>query len=46
MPCANIPLGSVIHCIELKPGKGAQMARSAGTSAQLIAKEGAYVTLS
>ena len=45
MPCANIPLGSVIHCIELKPGKGAQMARSAGTSAQLIAKEGAYVTL-
>jgi large subunit ribosomal protein L2 len=46
MPCANIPLGSVIHCIELKPGKGAQMARSAGTSAQLIAKEGMYVTLS
>ncbi len=45
MPCANIPLGSVIHCIELKPGKGAQIARSAGTSAQLIAKEGAYVTL-
>ena len=45
MPLANIPLGSVIHCIELKPGKGAQMARSAGTSAQLIAKEGTYVTL-
>ncbi|KAA0446076.1 MAG: 50S ribosomal protein L2 [Candidatus Thioglobus sp.] len=45
MPCANIPLGSVIHAIELKPGKGAQMARSAGTSAQLIAKEGAYATL-
>ena len=41
----NIPMGSVIHCIELKGGKGAQMARSAGTSAQLIAKEGRYVTL-
>lgn len=41
----NIPLGSVIHCIELRPGKGAQMARSAGTSAQLVAKEGRYVTL-
>jgi len=45
MPLANIPLGSVIHCIELQPKKGAQMARSAGTSAQLIAKEGNYVTL-
>jgi large subunit ribosomal protein L2 len=45
MPLANIPLGSVIHCIELKPMKGAQIARSAGTSAQLIAKEGNYVTL-
>lgn len=41
----NIPLGTVIHNIELKPGKGAQIARSAGTSAQLIAKEGSYVTL-
>ncbi len=41
----NIPLGSVIHCVELKPGKGAQLARSAGTSAQLVAREGAYVTL-
>jgi large subunit ribosomal protein L2 len=45
MPLRSIPMGSVIHCIELKPGKGAQMARSAGTSAQLIAKEGTYVTL-
>ncbi len=45
MPLSNIPLGSVVHCIELKPMKGAQIARSAGTSAQLIAKEGNYVTL-
>jgi large subunit ribosomal protein L2 len=45
MQMANIPLGTVIHCIELKPGKGAQIARSAGTSAQLVAKEGRYVTL-
>lgn len=41
----NIPLGSVVHCIELKPGKGAQIARSAGTSAQLVAREGTYATL-
>jgi large subunit ribosomal protein L2 len=45
MPLRNIPLGTMIHCVELKPGKGAQIARSAGTSAQLVAKEGAYVTL-
>ena len=45
IPMINIPLGSVIHCIELKPGKGAQLARSAGSSAQLVAKEGDYVTL-
>ncbi len=45
LPLRNIPLGSVVHCIELKPGKGAQMARSAGTSAQLVAREGAYATL-
>lgn len=45
MPLRNVPLGSQIHCIELKPGKGAQLARSAGTSAQLIAREGAYATL-
>ena len=45
LPLRNIPMGSVIHCVELKPGKGAQMIRSAGTSAQLVAKDGAYVTL-
>ncbi len=45
MPLRNIPLGSVIHCVELKPGKGAQMMRSAGSSAQLVAREGAYATL-
>jgi len=41
----HIPLGSTIHAIELKPGKGAQIARSAGASVQLVAREGAYVTL-
>jgi len=42
LPIANIPLGTLIHNVELKPGKGGQMVRSAGTSAQLMAKEGAY----
>ncbi|MFD2232015.1 50S ribosomal protein L2 [Alkalimarinus sediminis] len=45
LPMRNMPVGSVIHCIELKPGKGAQIARSAGTYAQLVAREGAYATL-
>jgi len=45
LPIRNIPLGSSIHCIELKPGRGAQIARSAGASAQLVAREGAYATL-
>ncbi len=45
MPMRNMPLGATLHCIELKPGKGAQLARSAGTSAQLVAKDGAHVTL-
>ncbi len=45
LPLANIPVGSVIHNIELQPGKGAQMVRSAGTAAQLMAKEGKYATL-
>ncbi len=45
MPLRNIPLGTTIHAIELKPGKGAQLARSAGTSAQLVAKDGQHVTL-
>ncbi|MFV0601181.1 MAG: 50S ribosomal protein L2 [Brachymonas sp.] len=42
LPIRNIPVGSTIHCIELKPGKGAQIARSAGTSATLLAREGIY----
>ncbi len=42
LPIANIPLGTLIHNIELKPGRGGQMVRSAGTAAQLMAKEGAY----
>ena len=45
LPIRSIPVGSTIHCVEMKPGKGAQMARSAGTSAQLVAREGAYATL-
>lgn len=42
LPIRNIPVGSTIHCIELMPGKGAQMARAAGASVQLLAREGAY----
>jgi large subunit ribosomal protein L2 len=45
LPISNIPIGSTIHCIEMKPGKGAQLARSAGTSVQLIARDGTYATL-
>ena len=45
MNLQNVPVGSVVHCVELKPGKGAQMVRSAGTSAQLVAREGTYATL-
>ena len=45
MPLANIPVGTTVHAIELKPGKGAQLARSAGTYAQLTAREGKYATL-
>ena len=45
LPLRNMPVGSLIHCVELKPGKGAQMVRSAGGSCQLVAREGAYVTL-
>ncbi len=45
LPLRNIPLGSNVHCVELKPGKGAQLARSAGTSVQLIAREGQFATL-
>jgi large subunit ribosomal protein L2 len=42
LPLANIPIGTTIHAIELQPGKGAQIGRSAGSSAQLLAKEGKY----
>lgn len=42
LPLQNIPLGTIIHCVEMKPGKGAQIVRSAGNHAQLMAKEGAY----
>jgi large subunit ribosomal protein L2 len=45
LPMRNIPVGTVIHCIEMKPGKGAQLARSAGAAVQLIAREGAYATI-
>jgi large subunit ribosomal protein L2 len=45
LPLRNIPMGSVVHCIEMKPGKGAQMARSAGASVQLVAREGEHATL-
>lgn len=45
LPMRNIPVGSTIHCVEMRPGKGAQIARSAGASVQLIAREGSYVTL-
>jgi large subunit ribosomal protein L2 len=45
LPLRNIPVGSVVHCIELKPGKGAQIARSAGASVQVVAREGQYATL-
>lgn len=45
LPLRNIPLGSTVHCVEMKPGKGAQIARSAGGSAQLVAREGSYATL-
>jgi large subunit ribosomal protein L2 len=45
LPLRAIPVGTTVHCIELKPGKGAQLARSAGTSAQIVAREGAYATM-
>jgi large subunit ribosomal protein L2 len=45
LPLRNIPVGTIVHCVELKPGKGAQIARSAGATVQLVAKEGAYATL-
>ncbi len=45
LPLRNIPLGTQVHCVELKPRKGAQMVRAAGSSAQLVAREGVYATL-
>lgn len=45
MQLRHIPVGSTVHCIELQPGKGAQLARSAGTSAQILAREGNYTQL-
>lgn len=45
LPLRTIPVGSTVHCIEMKPGKGAQLARSAGASAQLVAREGVYAAL-
>lgn len=45
LPLRKIPLGTILHCIELKPGKGAQLARSAGISAQLTGKEGNYAQI-
>jgi large subunit ribosomal protein L2 len=45
LPLRNIPVGSTIHCIEMMPGKGAQIARSAGASVQLLAREGSYAQL-
>jgi large subunit ribosomal protein L2 len=45
LPLSNIPLGTQVHCIEMRPGKGAQLARAAGTHAQLTAREDEYATL-
>jgi large subunit ribosomal protein L2 len=45
LPLSNIPVGSVVHCVELLPGKGAQLARSAGAAVQLVAREGQHATL-
>jgi large subunit ribosomal protein L2 len=45
LPLRNIPVGTTVHCIEMIPGKGAQLARSAGTSVQLLAREGSYAQL-
>ena len=45
LPIRNIPVGTVIHCIDMQPGKGAQLARSAGASVQLLAREGSYAQL-
>lgn len=45
LPLQNIPVGSMVHCVELRPNKGAQLARSAGASVQLVAREGEYCSI-
>jgi len=45
LPLRNIPVGTTVHCVEMLPGKGAQIARAAGTSVQLLAREGSYAQL-
>lgn len=45
LPLRNVPVGSIVHCVEMKPGKGAQLARAAGASVQLIAREQGYATI-
>ena len=45
LPLRNIPVGTTVHCVELKPGRGAQLARSAGAAIQVVAREGHYATL-
>ncbi|HCY12577.1 MAG TPA: 50S ribosomal protein L2 [Gammaproteobacteria bacterium] len=45
LPLKNIPVGTVVHCVELKPGKGAQLARSAGASVQYLGREGSYALM-
>jgi large subunit ribosomal protein L2 len=45
LPLRNIPVGTTVHCVEMQPGKGAQLARSAGASVQLLAREGTYAQL-
>ncbi|GMW07106.1 MAG: 50S ribosomal protein L2 [Gammaproteobacteria bacterium] len=45
LPLRNIPVGTMVHCVELKPGKGAQLARAAGGSIQIVAREGVYATV-
>lgn len=45
LPLRSIPVGTVVHCIEMKPGKGAQIGRSAGAAIQVVAREGSYATL-
>lgn len=45
LPLRNIPVGTAVHCVEMQPGKGAQLARSAGTGVQVVARDGAFATL-